>query len=169
MTDFEIGVITKAQGIKGEFRVLPTTDDASRFSLLVGEEIYLDGKAFKLTNARQQKNIVILKLDEVNDRNMAESLTGRKIAIPAEKALPLETDEYYVRDLKGLKVETEEGEELGIIDQILHTNANDVYVIKSPEGESFMIPAIKEVVRAVSVREGKVTIRLLDGLRELKV
>lgn len=165
--DFEIGIITKPQGIKGEVRVLPTTDDPARFSLLIGQNLNIDEKIFKLASARQQKGIVVIKLAEINDRNGAEEIVGKKIKISAEKALPLEDGEYYVRDLAGLKVESEDGEELGILSKVVHTNANDVYVIEPPEGNSFMIPAIKDVVLSVSVKEKRMVVRLMDGLREL--
>jgi len=169
MADFEIGIITKAQGIRGEFRVLPTTDDPARFELLVGGEIRVGGTSYKLVNARLQKNIVILKLAEINDRNAAEALIGASICIPAEKALPLDEGEYYIRDLIGLQAETESGESIGVLTRILHTGANDVYVIETPDGDSFMLPAIKDVVINVSVAERKIILRLLEGLRELKV
>lgn len=169
MSDFEIGIITKAQGIRGEFRVLPTTDNPSRFELLVGEEVRVGAEFFKLTNARLQKNIVVLKFAGVDDRNAAEKLIGKSIFIPKEKALPLEEDEYYIRDLVGLRAETESGEALGVLSHVLHTGANDVYVIETPGGESFMLPAIRDVVVRVSVSERKITLRLMEGLRELVV
>ena len=172
MEMFEIGVITKAQGIKGEVRIHPITDDPNRFSLLIGQEVFLKqgekSTPYKLTHARVQKGAVIAKLDSINDRNAAELLIRGVITIPPEKALPLEDDEYYVRDLIGLNVETESGEGLGIIAQVLNTNANDVYVIEPLEGDSFMIPAIKDVVLNVSMAEKKITVRLMEGLRELK-
>ncbi|MCL2388697.1 MAG: ribosome maturation factor RimM [Defluviitaleaceae bacterium] len=171
MADFEIGIITKAQGICGEFRVLPTTDDPSRFELLIGDEVNVvknGGKtARKLINARQQKGFVILKLEDVDDRNMSETLVGAVISIPAEKALPLDNGEYYIRDLIGLQAESESGENLGKLTQVLHTGANDVYVIESPDGDSFMLPAIKDVVINVSIPQGKIILRLMEGLREL--
>ncbi|MCL2839957.1 MAG: ribosome maturation factor RimM [Defluviitaleaceae bacterium] len=167
--DFEIGIITKAQGIKGEVRILPTTDDPSRFSLLIGSHVSVDGVEYQLANARQQKNIVIIKFAEVSDRNTAETLIGKKMRIPVEKALPLEENEYYVRDLAGLRVETENGEALGTLTKVIETNANDVYVVEPTDGaDPFMIPAIKDVVLKVSVNEGKIIVRLMDGLRELK-
>ena len=167
-SNFEIGIVTKPQGIKGEVRVLPTTDDPSRFNLLVGEEVLLNEKVYKISTAREQKNMVILKFSGVNDRNTAETLIGKKILIPAEKALPLEEDEYFARDLPGLKVQTTDGEEIGIVEKVLHTNANDVYVIKPIEGDSFMIPAIKDVVLSISISKKAMTIKLMEGLRELK-
>ena len=165
MKDFEIGVITKPQGIRGEMRVYPTTEDPLRFTLLVDDEVNIEGTPYKLTSARMQKSVVVIKLCGINDRNAAEAMAGKKILIPAEKALPLEKDEYFVRDLTGLCAETEDGEILGVLSEVLHTNANDVYVIKPARGESFMIPAIKDVVRNVSLTDGKITVRLIDGLR----
>ncbi|MCL1788178.1 MAG: ribosome maturation factor RimM [Defluviitaleaceae bacterium] len=169
---FEIGTIVKAQGIRGEVRVFPTTDDPSRFNLLVGKDISLRQggmeKAYKLLQARLHKNIVIVKLEGVTDRNMAETLVGATIAIPDDMALPLEEGEYYVRDLIGLAVEDECGEHLGVIGKVLHTNANDVYVIEAAEGDHFMIPAIKSVILHVSLADKKMKIHLMDGLRELK-
>ena len=169
---FEIGIITKPQGIRGEMRVLPTTDDPSRFELLLNEEVTvrLNGrdKPYKLLQARLHKNIVIVKLEGISDRNIAETLINGIIVIPDEKALPLGEGEYFIRDLIGLNVETEAGEHLGTISKVLQTNANDVYVIDSADGDSFMIPAIKNVVLSVSIPDKKMTIHLMEGLRELK-
>ena len=190
---FEIGVIVKPQGIAGELRVLPTTDDPQRFALL--DEVCVRPKApgtpaigkqhraknaddetvrpgevhtYKLTSCRQHKGLVLLKLAGINDRNAAEKLVGGVLVIPPEKAIPLDTDEYFIRDLVGLSVETENGLVLGEVADVFPTGANDVYVVRSPEGESFMIPAIKDVVLAVSLPEGKMTVRLIEGLQELK-
>jgi len=167
--NFEIGIIVKPQGIRGELRVLPTTDSPERFQLLVGELVFVGLKQMKLTQARLHKGLVIVKLEGINDRNAAEEIIKSVISIPAEKALPLEQDEYFVRDLIGLKAETESGEELGFVSNVINTNANDVYVIQPPEGRSFMVPAIKDVVINVFMDEKKIVIRLMDGLRELSV
>jgi len=170
---FEIGIITKPQGIRGELRVLPTTDDSSRFELLINEEIIVrlgnTESSYKLLQARQHKNMVLIKLEGINDRNIAETLMQGTIIIPDEKALPLGEGEYFIRDLIGLTVETETGEHLGTIGKVIQTNANDVYVIDTVDGDSFMIPAIKNVVLSVSIPEKKMTIHLMEGLRELKV
>ncbi|MCL1844919.1 MAG: ribosome maturation factor RimM [Defluviitaleaceae bacterium] len=183
---FEIGKITKAQGIRGEVRVFPTTDDPSRFELLIGKEIFVTGdifqgpsvlskpdsvfergKKFTLTNARQQKNIVIVKFDGIDTRNAAEKLIGAVICVEDAQALPLGDDEFYVRDLIGLRAETESGEFLGEISSVFPTGANDVYVI-SGETE-FMVPAVKDFVKKVSLAEGKIILRLADGMRELSI
>jgi len=175
---FEIGIIVKPQGIRGELRVMPTTDDPARFALL--DEVFIrpkttgkqveafPPKSYRLTGARLHKGLVLVKLAGVDDRNMAEKLVGGVLTIPPEKALPLDTDEYFIRDLVGLKVETEDGQALGEITSVFPTGANDVYIVLGPEGESFMLPAIKDVVINVSLEDGIMTVRLIEGLMELK-
>ena len=174
---FEIGVITKPQGIRGEVKVLPTTDDPERFQLL--DEVTIrfakttnakttDAKPYKLTSVRHHKGLVLLQLAGINDRNEAEKLVGGVLIIPPEKALQLDTDEYFIRDLVGISVEAEDGTVLGEVANIFPTGANDVYVVQGTDGESFMMPAIKDVVLSVSLAERKMTVRLIEGLRELK-
>ena len=163
MADFEIGRITKAHGIRGELRVFPTTDDPSRFELLIGDNIKIKKNGaenfYKLTSVRLQKGIVIIKFAEINDRNAAETMIGAIICIPPEKALPLEQSEYYIRDLIGLRAESESGDFLGTLSDVLQTGANDVYEIKTPDGESFLIPAIKDAIKAVLISEGKIILK----------
>ncbi|MCL2355975.1 MAG: ribosome maturation factor RimM [Defluviitaleaceae bacterium] len=175
---FEIGIITKAQGIRGEVRVLPTTDDPSRFRLLVGKEVLLrrenqsvaerlpiETQKIAITSVRLQKNVIVIKFDGIDTRNAAEESVGTVICVDDAQALPLGEDEFYIRDLIGLRVETEEGEFLGEISRVFPTGANDVYVI-SGETE-FMLPAVKDFVKKVSPTEGKIIVRLVEGLREL--
>ena len=169
MANFNIGTITKPQGIKGELRVYPTTDDPSRFELLVGESITITHhgatSSHRLTAARLQKGVVILKLDGIDDRNTAETMQGAVISIPAEKALPLDENEFYVRDLIGLAATDENGTELGILTQVLHTGANDVYEITPQDNKPFLVPAIKEVVLGVDIPGGKIILHIPEGLR----
>jgi 16S rRNA processing protein RimM len=172
---FEIGIIVKPKGIRGELRVLPTTDDPSRFGLL--KEVFLRPanntasleKLQKLTisSLRQQKNIIVLTVNEITDRTAAESLVGASLMIPDGWALPLDTNEYFVRDIIGCTATEEDGAVLGEITEVFTTGANDVYVIKAESG-SFMVPAVKDVVRKVDIGGRRVVLRLLDGLRDLK-
>jgi len=172
---FKIGIIVKPQGIGGELRVLPTTDDPQRFALL--EDVFVrpndsvssfEPQKYKLTSFRRHKGLALLKFAGINDRNAAEKLVGSILIIPPEKAIPLDTDEYFIRDLIGLQVETDDGRTLGEVTDVFSTGANDVYVVRDMEGGSFMLPAIKDVVLAVSLSKGKMTVRLIEGLRELK-
>ncbi len=116
--------------------------------------------------ARVQKAMVILKLAGVNDRDAAEALTNAVIKIPPGMALPLEDNEYYQRDLIGMDVFTDEGELLGKLTDVLRTGANDVYAVNKPGEKEILIPAIKNCVLNVDVAGKKMTVRLMDGLRE---
>ena len=167
---FEIGIIVKPQGLTGEIRVLPTTDDPERFALL--DEVHvrnaLGVTVYKLNSVRYHKGLVLLKLAGISDRNAAEKLVGGVLIIHPDKAVALDADEYFIRDLIGLAVETEDGVFLGEIADVFSTGANDVYVVRDTDEKSFMIPAIKDVVLAVSIPDRKLTVRLIEGLLELK-
>ena len=146
--NFIIGKIVNTQGIKGEVRVIPETDDITRFELLDSVLILRRGilEEKKIQGVRYHKQFVLLKLDGINDMTTAEGYKNCELQIPAEKALPCGENEYYIRDLYGMAVYTEEGELLGSLSDILFTGANDVYVVQSadPDKKDILLPAIKQ-------------------------
>ena len=157
MEYFTIGKIVNTQGIKGQVRVLPQTDDIKRFELLKSIEIFTEGKTsseiFDIESVSYHKNFVLLKLKGINDMTSAERLKGRTIKISREAALPLEDDEYYISDLYGMTVVTDEGKEVGEVSDILFTGANDVYVVKAEGQKDVLIPAVKQYIHSVNVGE----------------
>lgn len=164
---FEIGKVAGTHGIKGTLRIFPTTQDPSRFELLKEVIIDLNGnrETIKISKVSYQKNMVLLTVKEIDDINVAERYKNATILIPEEKALPLDEDEYYTRDLYDMEVYTTDNEFLGTITDILSTGANDVYVVKKGEEKELLLPAIKDVVLSVSLAEKKMTVNLLEGLR----
>lgn len=171
MTDnFVIGEIVNTQGIKGEMRVIPHTDDITRFELL--DRIFILRRGVleekEIQTVRYHKQFVLLKLKGIDDINAAEPYKGCEIQIPAEEALPCGEDEYYIRDLYGMSVYDEEGELLGALSDILFTGANDVYVIQptDPDKKDILLPAIKQCVLNVDVAQKKMMVKLLEGLTE---
>ncbi len=166
---FEIGKVTGTHGIKGTFRVFPTTEDPSRFELLKEVTFDLNGKkeVFKIKNVAYQKNMILLTVKEIDDINVALKYKNAAILIPEELAIPLDENEYYTKDLYDMKVYTDEGEYLGFIDNIFVTGANDVYVVKNDEKDvkDLLIPAIKDCILNVDIKEKKMTVHLLEGLR----
>lgn len=167
---FEIGKIAGTHGIKGTLRIFPTTDDPSRFNLL--KEVTVENKnertVCKVHKVAYHKNFVLLTLEEYNDINTAEKLKGGRILIPEDQALPLGKDEYYTRDLYGISVYTEDGELLGRLSEIYKTGANDVYaVLGERTGEKeLLVPAIRQCILSVDIKNRKMTVRLLKGLRD---
>ena len=97
----------------------------------------------------------------------ANKYRQKSLFVTRENAVKLAKNEYFIADLIGLKVTSDEGEDLGVLEDVLQTGANDVYVIK-PEGEEeILLPAIKECVKEVDIETGCMVVHLLPGLREL--
>lgn len=165
----QVGVITSTHGVRGEVKVFPTTDDASRFKKL--KNVILDtGKEkidLEIAGVKFFKNMVILKFKGIDNINDVEQYRKKSLYVTRENAVKLKKDEYFIADLIGLSVQTDEGEALGEVTDVLQTGANDVYIIRTPEGEEILLPAIKECVKEVKVEEGSMLVHLLPGLREI--
>lgn len=162
----QVGVVTQTHGIRGEVKVFPTTDDAGRFRDL--KKVFLDTGREKLPLEIQGvkffKQFVIVKFKGLDTINEVERFRRCPLLVPREDAVPLEEDEYYIADMIGMQVETEDGEAFGILKDVMETGANDVYVIDSISHGEVLVPAIKECIRKVDVAEGKMTVHLMDGL-----
>ena len=162
----QVGVVTQTHGIRGEVKVFPTTDDAGRFRDL--KKVFLDTGREKLPLEIQGvkffKQFVIVKFKGLDTINEVERFRRCPLLVPREDAVPLEEDEYYIADMIGMRVETEDGKAFGILKDVMETGANDVYVIDSISHGEVLVPAIKECIRKVDVAEGKMTVHLMDGL-----
>ena len=168
---FQVGVIVKAHGLRGEVNVFPTTDDPYRFKKL--KKVYVDTdregrKELNIQSVKIGSKFVIVKFKEYDDINEVERLRQKPLIIPRENAIPLEEGEYYLADLEGMRVVDEDGKELGIIKQVIQTGANDVYEMKRTDvddsAETIMIPGIKECVKNIDVENKIMTIHVMDGL-----
>ena len=163
----QVGVITTTHGVRGEVKVFPTTDDPARFKKL--KDVILDnGKAKKdleIENVKFFKNMVILKFKGLDNINDVERFRQAKLLVTRENAVELEEDEYFIADLIGINVTSDEGEELGTIKDVLQTGANDVYVIAKENTPDLLVPAIHDCVLAVDIEAQTMTVHLLEGLR----
>ena len=141
----EIGQIVNTHGIKGEIKVTPFTNDITRFDDL--KEVYVkskkESKLYKVEGVRYHKNMVLIKLEGINTPEQADLLRNAYLEVDREHAVPLEEGTYYIVDLIGLEVYTEEGKLLGKVDDIYNTGANDIYVIKDELGKQVLLPGIK--------------------------
>lgn len=165
-TRFQIGVISSTHGIRGEVKVFPTTDDPKRFKKL--KEVILDtGKeeqVLKIQGVKFFKKFVILKFEGYDNINDIEKYKGKSLFVERKDAVPLEEDEYYIADMIGMKVMTDEGEEFGTLKDVMETGANDVYVIEMKDGKEVLIPAIKQCVLDIDVEKMCMTIHVMEGL-----
>lgn len=167
-----VGKIANTHGIRGEVKVWPETDfPEERFE--TGSELFLahpedEDRTITVTVAqsRPQKNVFILKFKQFSNINEVEPYKGWSLRVPADKRGRLERNEFYFHDIIGCRVTTEEGEEVGIVSEILRPGANDVWVVKRPKGKPAYIPYIEDVVRSVDIAAKTVTIHAMEGLLE---
>lgn len=161
----QVGVISSTHGIRGEVKVFPTTDDPSRFKKL--KKVLLDtGKEqleLEVQSVKFFKQFVIVKFKGIDNINDIEKYKGKGLFVPREDAVPLDEDEYYIADLIGMEVFTEDGR-FGVVKDVMETGANEVYIVESDENGEVLIPAIRQCVLDVNVDEKKMLVRLLDGL-----
>ncbi len=160
-----IGRIARAHGLRGEVAVHVLTDFPERFESM--KEVYVgpadSAELRQVTGTRWHKDRVLLSLQGYDSRTSAESLRGLLIQIPIEDARQLQDNEYYPHQLMGMDVVTVDGEDLGRISDILYTNANDVYVVVGPSGQT-LLPAITDVIQRVDLAEGRMIVTLIPGL-----
>lgn len=164
-----IGKIVRPHGLRGEIKIISFAESVETFNNL--DTIYLkksDGSTqpLHISKARQNKNLIILGLKEVSTIDGAEEMRGIELFIDEKDLEELPEGEYYQRDLIGLSVLTVEGLELGIIKDIIPTGSHDLIVVKNGS-EEHLIPAIKDVMRDVNLKEGKLIIEPLEGLLDL--
>lgn len=163
---FEIGQIVNTSGLKGVIKIKPFTDDITKFSDL--KTIYIsikkELKEFEIEQVRFSKNMVFLKLKGIDTIEQAENYRNLYLKIKRNKDEKLEKDSYYVVDILGCKVITDEEKELGNIVDIFPTGSNDVYVVKDKLGKQILLPAIKEVIKEVNIKNKIVIVHLLEGL-----
>lgn len=163
---FEIGQIVNTSGLKGVMKVKPFTDDITKFSNLktIYVSIKKELKEFEIEQARFSKNMVFLKLKGIDTVEQAEDYRNLYLKIKRNKDEKLEKDSYYIVDILGCKIITDEGKELGNIADVFSTGSNDVYVVKDELGKQVLLPAIKDVIKKVDIKNKVITVHLLEGL-----
>ena len=162
----QVGVISSTHGVRGEVKVFPTTDDVTRFRQL--KKVNLDtGREMlplEIQNVKFFKQFAILKFKGIDNINDIEKYRGKSLMIDREDAVDLDEDEYFIADMIGMKVYTEDGSEFGTLKDVMETGANDVYIIDSLEHGEVLIPAIRECILDVDMDEERMTIHLMEGL-----
>ena len=155
----QIGQIVGAHGLKGRVKVVPLTDFVERFD--TGSRLRLAGNWVEVESVQPQKARLLMKLSGIDDPETAKSHQWEHLEIPVDNSLPpLEDDEYRTIDLIGLTVETEDGETLGEVDNVLEFPAHDVIQVGD-----IMIPAVKEFVKEVDLDNKKMVVKLIEGMR----
>ena len=162
----QVGVISSTHGVRGEVKVFPTTDDVKRFKKL--KKVILDtGKEqlpLEIEGVKFFKQFVILKFRGIDNINDIEKYKGKSLLVDREHAVKLKKDEYFIADMIGMDVFTEDGVLFGALKDVMETGANDVYIIEMSDGKEVLVPAIKQCILDVDIENRKMVIHLLEGL-----
>ena len=166
LPNLEIGQIVNTFGIKGMVKVKPFTDDIKRFDSL--KKVYIEKnsnkKEYEIEEVKYHKNMVLIKFEGIENIEQAERLRNSYLTISRDSAEELEEGRYYVVDLLGLEVYTDEQILLGTLEDIFNTGSNDIYVVKNEEGKQILLPAIQDVIKKIDIENKKVIVHLLPGL-----
>lgn len=162
----QVGIISSTHGIRGEVKVFPTTNDINRFKKL--KEVVLDTEKEKLNleieGVKFFKKFAILKFKGYDNINDIEKYKGKSLYVTRENAVTCEKDEYFISDLMNLRVVDDNGNDVGIVKDILETGANDVYVVEMTDGKEVLLPAIKQCILKVDIENKIMTIHMMEGL-----
>ncbi|MCL1916891.1 MAG: ribosome maturation factor RimM [Peptococcaceae bacterium] len=161
-----VGRVAKPQGIAGEIKVYPLTDDVNRFCRLREVILTRDDRAeiHRLVRARVDQGYAFLTLEGVDSRDLAERYRGCDVRIHHRDVPPLK-DRWYYFELEGMQV-YEHDVLLGTLAKVLETGANDVYVVQGKFGD-ICVPALKSVVMNVDVEKRRMDVVLPVGLADL--
>ena len=144
----KIGLILKPQGIRGELKIQPLTDDINRFKSL--KEVIIDDKNYKVLSCSIGGNTVFITLLGINDRNTAEIFRGKFLRVTRENAIPLEEGRYFITDIIGCDLVTLDGEKIGVVTDIFSART-DIFTIKCVDGKIMRFPFLNRVVKKVDV------------------
>ncbi|MED1441721.1 ribosome maturation factor RimM [Aeribacillus composti] len=165
---FQVGKIVNTHGIRGEVRVVSVTDfPDERYKR--GNRLYIFQKDKEpveviVKSHRIHKNFDLLSFEGYDSINEVEPFKGSDIKVPESQLGSLDEGEYYFHEIIGCSVYTEDGDELGIINEILTPGANDVWVVKRIGKKDLLIPYIEDVVKHIDVKEKRVIIFPMEGL-----
>lgn len=173
MNYLALGVVGRPFGIRGEIRIRPHNPRTAWFDAVVGvwlrREPSDEPDYFPVLKSRRHKDMLVLTLKGVLDRDQADLLKGMEVVAPEDQLDPLEEGEYYWHQLIGMSVENTAGKLLGTVDRIEETDpglgGNDVFVVAGDGGE-IMIPATEEAVSKIDMESGKMVVNIIPGLTD---
>lgn len=165
MEKIKIGKIVNAVGLKGEVKVYNYSDSPDAYER--ADAVYMGDVLLAVENVRLQKNMVILKLSGIDDRNGAEAVKGKEIFITEADLPVLPEGQFYVRDLIGMTVKEQDGVPLGKVVNVLQNTAQDIFEVERENGKQLLIPKVDEFVIRIDVQAGEIEVKLPAGLLDL--
>jgi len=148
-----IGYVLKPHGIKGEVKVECISPYPERYKLL--NKVYLHNKStqtYSIDNVRISNRFVFLKFQEINSRDEAECIRNSEILIARDDLVKLNSNEFFIHDLVGCKVITDQNEYLGDVLNVVQMSSNDIYIVKDRRGKEYLIPAIRDIIKHIDIK-----------------
>ena len=166
LPNLEIGQIVNTFGIKGMVKVKPFTDDIRRFDELKTVYVEKNGTKteYEIEEVKYHKDMVLIKFKGIDKVEQAEMLRNSYLTVSRDSVEKLEEGRYYIVDLLGLEVYTDEQILLGTLEDIFNTGSNDIYVVKDKQGKQILLPAIQDVIKQIDIENKKIIVHLLPGL-----
>ena len=159
-----IGKIVNAVGLKGEVKVYNYSDSPAIYEETPA--IYVDDVLMEVRSVRMQKNMVVLGLVGIDDRNAAEKAKGSELFVTEADLPELPEGQYYVRDLIGMEVILEDGSHLGVVTDVIQNTAQDIFEVETDEGKQVLIPKVPAFVLDIDPDSRRVQVRLIEGMLE---
>ncbi len=166
LPNLEIGQIVNTFGIKGMVKVKPFTDNIRRFDELKTVYVEKNGNQteYEIEEVKYHKDMVLIKFKGIDKVEQAEMLRNSYLTVSRDSVEELEEGRYYIVDLLGLEVYTDEQILLGTLEDIFNTGSNDIYVVKDKQGKQILLPAIQDVIKQIDIENKKIIVHLLPGL-----
>ena len=158
-----VGRVTRTHGLKGELKFFPADQDY--LVVQKDQQIRLGETTFKIKSVRGVKSPFIVKFEGVDSIEAAQSLSGQEVLVAKEDFESLPEGEYYRFEIEGLKAFDDTGKYYGVIEEIIATGSNDVYVVRG-NGKEWLVPMIDSVVQNIDLEEGKLIFHCVEGLFE---
>lgn len=160
-----IGKVVNAVGIRGELRVYNYSDSDDIYKNT--PEIFIGDALCRVEKVRLQKNMIVLKVEGIDDRNAAELAKGREVFVTDADLPELEEGVFYVRDLIGMRVVCEDGTPVGDVEDVIQNSAQDIFDVRTEEGRQVLIPKVDQFVKNIDGKERVITVRPIEGLLDL--
>ena len=155
----EAGEIVNTHGVRGEVKILPWTDDAEFLRRF--KTFYIGGAPYRVKSAFVHKGCLVAGLEGVDDVNAAMTFKGKTVCF-ARKDAKLRRGEFFLADIMGARVVTEDGTEIGTLTDVIENPTQNVYVVTG--ATEHLIPAVPEFILKTDVDAGVLTVRLIEGM-----
>lgn len=156
-----IGKCVKPHGLKGEIGVKPITDFPERFEqteVVFAHQQKDPVKRLEIETVRNRSGGFLLRFKGIDSKEKAQALRGFFLAVPDDELVELEEDEFWHWELEGLSAFSPDGQQIGILKEVIESPAHDLYVVEATDGKTHLIPAVYEYVPEIDIDNNRIVV-----------